>query len=127
VDLLLDTHAALWWASDPSALSNESVQLISNPNNTVWFSAASAWELSIKVRSGKLELNVARLTDQLTKNGVRLLGIGFDDAILAGSLEWSHRDPFDRMLAAQSTRLAYLLVTRDEQLQEFLTNQCISA
>jgi PIN domain nuclease of toxin-antitoxin system len=122
VDVLLDTHAALWWAEADPELSDSALTVINDAANTAWFSVASAWELSIKVRAGRLSLDVGKLVDQLTRNGIRLLGIGVDDAIGAGSLEWAHKDPFDRMLVAQSQRLGYQLVSRDEAIQQFLAD-----
>jgi len=113
MDLLLDTHVALWWALEPGQLSGDVVRLVGAPLNEVWVSAASAWELAIKVRSGRLAVDVDRLFESLIGNGLRILGIGVDDAITAGLLDWDHRDPFDRMLVAQAQRLALTIVTRD--------------
>ncbi len=127
MDLLLDTHAALWWAQDPSRLSTDAVQAIEDPTRLVWFTAASAWELSIKVHGGKLRVDVARLVEGLTSRGVRLLGIGIDDAIAAGSLTWDHRDPFDRMIVAQAARNNLALVTRDTAIREYASLQTIVA
>jgi PIN domain nuclease of toxin-antitoxin system len=117
VDLLLDTHTAVWWAAGDPDLSVEATAAINDPENAVWFSAASAWELSIKVRSGRIAVDVSKLVDELTRNGIRLLGIGIDDAITAGSLDWNHKDPFDRMLVAQALRLDYRIVTRENALE----------
>lgn len=86
---------------------------IAEPTNEVWVSAASAWELAIKVRSGRLDLDVSRLMTDLARSDVRLLGIGVDDGVAAGLLEWPHRDPVDRMLVAQALRGSFTLVTRD--------------
>jgi PIN domain nuclease of toxin-antitoxin system len=122
VDVLLDTHAALWWAEADPELSDSALTVINDAANTAWFSVASAWELSTKVRAGRLSLDVGKLVDQLTRNGIRLLGIGVDDAIGAGSLEWAHKDPFDRMLVAQCQRLGFQLVSRDETIQQFLAD-----
>lgn len=127
MDILLDTHVGVWWADDPTLLEDAIRAEIADETNTIWFSSASAWELSIKVRSGKLTIDVARLVDHLTRNGIRLLGIGFDDAIAAGSLDWTHRDPFDRMLVAQSMRLSYRLATRDDAIRLFLGEGSIVA
>lgn len=127
MDILLDTHVAVWWADDPELLDAELNSAVMNELNTVWFSSASAWELSIKVRSGKLTVDVARLVDQLTRNGIRLLGIGVDDAIAAGALVWEHRDPFDRMLVAQAQRLGYRMATRDAPIQRFLGDVTLPA
>lgn len=123
MELLLDTHAALWWADDPAQISSVARSAIEHPTNVVWFSAASAWELSIKVRSGKLSVDIHRLVRLLVNNGVRLLGIGIDDAISAGSLDWEHRDPFDRMLVAQARRANCTLVTRDAAIGRFLDTE----
>jgi PIN domain nuclease of toxin-antitoxin system len=86
VDILLDTHIAVWWADDPSLLDPDALRSIEDGSNTVWFSAASAWELAIKGRSGKLAVDVSRLVDQLTRNSVRILGIGVDAASPLGRL-----------------------------------------
>ncbi len=72
-----------------------------------------------------LDTHVSKLVDQLTRNGVRVLGIGIDDAIAAGALDWAHRDPFDRMLVAQCQRLGYKLATRDGVIQSFLKSQSL--
>jgi PIN domain nuclease of toxin-antitoxin system len=125
VEVLLDTHAAIWWADDPSLLSPHAEAILADPRNVVWFSAASAWELSIKVRSGKLSLDLERLVKQLTQHGVRLLGIGIDDGIAAGMLDWTHRDPFDRMLVAQANRQDLHLLTRDAMVAEYLGDRAI--
>jgi PIN domain nuclease of toxin-antitoxin system len=127
VNVLLDTHVAVWWSDDPSLVSAEARGVLSNPLNSVWFSSASAWELAIKIRSGKLDLDVTRLVSGLTSRGIRLLGIGVDDAITAGSLDWGHRDPFDRMLVAQARRLDLSLLSRDSAIRLFLPKMSILA
>lgn len=127
MDLLLDTHAALWWATDPSQLSTAATTAIGDTTNVVWFSAASAWELAIKVRSGKLVVDVPRLVRRLADDSLRLLGIGMDDAIAAGSLDWSHRDPFDRMIVAQAKRQDLVVVTRDQTIRQFMPTFTIEA
>lgn len=127
VDLLLDTHACLSWAHDPGELAAAAGALIADPSNSVWISAASAWELAIKVRAGKLSLDVRALMIELTRNGFGVLGIGIDDAVSAGSLDWAHRDPFDRIIAVQAMRGPYWLVTRDAELRDFVGALTIAA
>ena len=127
MELLVDTHLALWWALDPTSLLPQASEVITRSDNTVFFSAASAWELAIKVRSGKLTLDVRRLIDQLARDGFRMLGIGLTDAITAGELEWAHRDPFDRMLVAQSRTQRLQLITRDEAIRAFLGSESLAA
>jgi PIN domain nuclease of toxin-antitoxin system len=125
--LLLDTHAALWWATDPSELDAATHSSIDDLDVAVWFSAASAWELAIEVRTGRLTVDVRRLVDRLATNGIGVLGIGVDDAIAAGALDWDHRDPFDRMLAAQAVRHDLRLATRDAHLTAFLGDRVVPA
>ena len=127
MDLLIDSHVALWWADDPSLLSTPAMEAIADPANVVWLSAASAWELAIKVRGGKLDIDVLATVTKLSQNGVRLLGIGLDDAVAAGLLDWDHRDPFDRMLVAQAQRLGLRLATRDAAMARYLQRNALVA
>ena len=127
MDLLIDSHVALWWADDPSLLSTPAMEAIADPANVVWLSAASAWELAIKVRGGKLDIDVLATVTKLSQNGVRLLGIGLDDAVAAGLLHWDQRDPIDRMLVAQSQRLGLRLVTRDAAMVRYLQSDALVA
>jgi len=127
VNLLLDSHVALWWADDPARLDPGCRAAIAAPETDVWFSAASAWELSIKVRSGKLSVDVGRLVRRLRDDGVSLLGIGIEHASAAGGLAWDHRDPFDRMLVAQADVQDLTLATRDSAMLEFLGSGAMRA
>jgi PIN domain nuclease of toxin-antitoxin system len=126
VDLLLDSHAAVWWADDPSQLSTAAAEAISDPGNDVWASAASAWELAIKSAQGKLSVDVRALFRRLADQRVRLRGIGIDDGVDAAALVWSHRDPFDRMLVAQAANSGLVLVTRDSAILDFVSG-CVVA
>lgn len=119
MNVLLDSHVAVWWAGSPEELKSDVTSIVANPLNDVWVSAASAWELAIKVAAGRLELDVRRLFAGLADGGLRLLGMGVDDGVEAATLAWSHRDPFDRMLAAQARRLDLQLITRDRALLSF--------
>lgn len=113
MEVLLDSHVALWWACEPELLTAPSASLIEDPLTEVWVSAASAWELAIEVATGKITVDVRRLFDGLQRSGIRLLGIGVDDGIDAGNLTWVHRDPFDRVLVAQARRGGFTILTRD--------------
>ncbi len=126
LNLLLDSHVALWWADDPSELSDEAAKAIADPTNDVWASAASAWELAIKAAQGKLTVDVRGLFRRLADRGIRLRGIGIDDGIDAAALVWSHRDPFDRMLVAQAALSGLTLVTRDSVIVDFAPD-CVLA
>jgi len=102
---LLDTHALLWWLSDDPALTRTARKIISEPKNTLIVSAASAWEIATKVRLGKLSTGADLVSDfssQIEREGFQLLAIAAEHGIRAGMLPGPHKDPFDRMLIAQS-------------------------
>ena len=120
--LLLDTHALLWWLAEPDRLSPAAHAAISEPANAVHVSAASGWEIATKVRLGKLpgvgDL-VKTLPQHLRSQGFCLLPITLQQGLHAGSYPMAHRDPFDRLLAAQAELSLLTLVTLDSALQAF--------
>ena len=102
---LLDTHALLWWLSDDPALTRAARMVIAETRNTIFVSAASAWEIATKVRLGKLPTAADLTTDfagYLQREGFQILAISGEHAIRAGLLPGPHKDPFDRMLIAQA-------------------------
>ena len=109
----------MWWAEEPDKLVPEASALLADPLNDVWVSTTSAWELAIRVESGKLAVDVRRLFAGLQIHGVRVLGIGIDDGIDAAALTLKNRDPFDRMLGAQTNRSGLRLLTRDRAIPDF--------
>lgn len=118
---LLDTHAFVWAAADPDRLGDTARALIENPETHLLVSAASAWELSTKVRLGRLpeaEFVVASFADIARRLRVAELAVNVTHALRAGALRWEHRDPFDRMLAAQALSLGVSLVSRDTAFAE---------
>jgi len=120
--LLLDTHALLWWLADPKQLSAKAYAAIGDPEHQVLVSAASAWELATKVRLGQLEMAqrlLSELPDFLASQGFELLPIQFTHGLRAGGYPQAHRDPFDRLLAAQAELENLTLVTLDPALQAF--------
>ncbi|MBW7925440.1 MAG: type II toxin-antitoxin system VapC family toxin [Burkholderiaceae bacterium] len=119
---LLDTHTLIWWLTDDARLSAVARRLIADPVNEVLVSAASAWEISTKHRIGKLsgfDDLVARYAEILDGQRFVALEIDHHHALRAGSYRVSNRDPFDRMLAAQSELLSVPLLTNDEALRAF--------
>ncbi|HSM91504.1 MAG TPA: type II toxin-antitoxin system VapC family toxin [Anaeromyxobacteraceae bacterium] len=114
--LLLDTHAFLWWVADDAALSRAARKAISDPSNECLVSAASAWEMAIKVSIGKLSLgsDVRRfLPEQLAANGFEALPVSVAHATRVAALPFHHRDPFDRLLAAQALEERVPIVSAD--------------
>lgn len=105
MNLLLDTHALIWWLAGDDALGAKARALIEDENNQVFVSAASAMEISTKHRLGKLHeagLLATNLPQFLSDQGFVEMPISVAHAVLAGNLQITHKDPFDRFLIAQS-------------------------
>lgn len=105
MDVLLDTHALIWWLTDDAALTKAARRVVAETKNTILVSAASAWEIATKVRLGKLPSATELLADfagQLKREGFETLAISTSHAVRAGLLPGLHKDPFDRMLIAQA-------------------------
>jgi len=119
--LLLDTHLLLWAAGDPSRLSDAASALISAPENELFFSAASLWEIAIKRGLGRADLKVdARVLRRgLLDNGYSELPIGSEHAVAIDSLPPIHKDPFDRILVAQATVEGITLLTVDALVAQY--------
>lgn len=116
MNLLLDTHALIWWLDDDDRLSEVARAAIADPRATVYVSAATAWEMATKVRLGKLRdpaQAIPRLSEILHERGMTAMPIRIAHAIVAGTLPGPHRDPFDRMLIAQSRLENVPVVTAD--------------
>jgi PIN domain nuclease of toxin-antitoxin system len=104
-DLLLDTHAMLWFFWDDSRLSGHAKTLIKDAGNRKLVSIASCWEIAVKVGLGKLDLGESSrsfLPREIARNDFRLLPIGLNHATMVEGLALHHRDPFDRLLIAQA-------------------------
>jgi PIN domain nuclease of toxin-antitoxin system len=122
VRLLLDTHTFLWWLAGESALSPTARKAIGEGKNTIFISAASAWEIATKHRIGKLP-GVASIVGNLgaviADQGFTDLPISLHHAQVAGMLPGVHRDPFDRLLVAQALLEELLLVSNEQQFDAF--------
>jgi len=121
---LLDTHALLWWWTDDQQLSPLARSVIETQTNEIVVSAASAWEIATKHRLGKLaEANeaVQRFNELVAADGFEHLPVSYLHALRAGSYACQHRDPFDRMLAAQTDLGALVLLTCDSAFAAFGT------
>lgn len=114
--LLLDTHAFLWWVQDAPELSRKARAAMADPGNECLLSLASCWEMAIKLSLGKLWLSgtIDRfIPEQLAANGFRPLDIGFRHVARVAGLPFHHRDPFDRLLAAQALEESLPVVSAD--------------
>ncbi|MDQ8043402.1 MAG: type II toxin-antitoxin system VapC family toxin [Solirubrobacteraceae bacterium] len=113
--LLLDTHVFLWLQTDPDRLGTH-LATVADPANELLLSAASSWELAIKVALGKLELPVPveqYVPSRAREIGATLVAIEHDHALRVAGLPPLHRDPFDRLLVAQAAALGATLLTAD--------------
>jgi len=112
VTLLLDTHVLLWWLDDPEQISRAARMAIRDGTNTVYVSAAVAWEIAIKRALGKLDAP-DDLVAVMEANRFLPFPITIAHALTVLSLPDHHRDPFDRMLIAQALHEGFRLVSRD--------------
>ena len=120
--VLLDTHTFLWWITDDRRLSLRAREVISNEENELFISAATGWEIAIKVRIGRLELpdDPERFVpEQLRINNFKPLSVGMDHALHVSILPDHHRDPFDRMLIAQAQVEGMPIVSADPNIEKY--------
>ena len=118
MELLLDTHAFVWWDMEDSRLSEIARAAIADADNRIVVSAASVWEISIKRMIGKFAFRHDMLR-ALDGSGFEALDITPRHADAAGSLPLHHSDPFDRLLVAQAKLEGLVLVTQDRQLAHY--------
>jgi PIN domain nuclease of toxin-antitoxin system len=113
--LLLDTHVFMWWDSNPANLSSHALSALRDPANTKWISVVSIWELVIKSQLGKLTLilPLPQIVAQQQANGLQVLAASFAHVLAVEGLPPVHKDPFDRLLAAQANVEGAELVTAD--------------
>lgn len=123
---LIDTHVLIWWWTERQSLSRAVLQLLEDPAHAIAVSAVSAWEIATKHRSGRLpELDqrftdlAAQFTAELNMDFFERLPVSLDHGLRAGAYSVKHRDPFDRLLAAQAELEKLVLVTRDPAFATF--------
>ena len=119
--VLVDTQVLFWWYSEPSKLSRSASAILEDGSNIVLVSAATAWELAIKVALGKLDALplILDLVGFLKDEGFTELPITIQHATRAGLLPLHHRDPFDRLLVAQAQDMAIPIVSSDRLLDRY--------
>ncbi|MDH0425415.1 type II toxin-antitoxin system VapC family toxin [Stutzerimonas stutzeri] len=115
MNLLLDTHVALWAITDSPRLPAKARELIAAPRNTVWVSTASLWEITIKHSLGRGDMPVSghEALGYFQQAGYRLLAVEAEHAVAVGELPHHHADPFDRLLVAQARMEPMRLLTHD--------------
>ncbi len=120
--LLLDTHALIWWWKDDPNLSAEARTAMIDKTNEVFVSAVTAWEIATKVRKGQLpemRETVPQFTDDVLREGFRFLPVNEHHGLRGGSLGGAHKDPFDRLLAAQALIDNLTIISRDREIAAF--------
>ncbi|RPH77782.1 MAG: type II toxin-antitoxin system VapC family toxin [Planctomycetaceae bacterium] len=118
---LLDTHLLLWLLAEPGRVPAPVRQLISGARSEAYFSLASIWEVAIKRSIGRLGIGARTVADHLEDHGFRRLDLRVEHLDALESLPWLHRDPFDRMLVAQSRVEPMTLLTVDRRLAAYGT------
>ena len=118
MQLLLDTHAFLWWLDDSPKLGPQARAAIGDGGNAVFVSAASAWEIAVKRASGKIDAP-GDIAEWIAKSDFGDLPIEVKHAVTAAELPLHHRDPFDRMLVAQAQLEEFTLVARDDEIDKY--------
>ena len=118
MNILLDTHALLWWLDDNPTLSKEARSTISDPANVAFISAASIWEIRIKQSLGKLKIP-KNFREVLDSQPFEMLDITSEHAHKITSIGNYHRDPFDRMLIAQAMVERFTLISREKNIMKY--------
>lgn len=125
--LLLDTHAFIWWDSDPAKLSPAAHSACVSAANSLVLSAASIWEMAIKQHLGKLKLRLplSELVDaQSTGNGLEILPVAAAHVYALERLPGHHKDPFDRLLIAQAVQERAVIVSADAAFAQYPVELC---
>ncbi len=121
MDILLDTHALVWFLNGDKKLSRIVKDSIENPDNLKFISIASIWEIAIKISLNKFGFpkgfeDFLRLVDD---NGFEILPISFEHALTVSSLEFIHKDPFDRLIVAQGICEDLTIATKDNFVEQY--------
>ena len=121
MNLLLDTHIALWAITDHPSLGHTAREWIGNPRNTVWVSTASLWEIAIKYRLDRsgMPVSAREALDYFQRSGYRLLPIEPEHTLALETLPPHHQDPFDRLLVAQALTEPMRLITHDTHVARY--------
>lgn len=121
MNVLLDTHVALWAITDSPRLTKKARELIESPKSSVWISAATVWEIAIKHSLGRGDMPVSG-PDALryfSESGYRFLAVEPEHAAAVEELPAHHQDPFDRMLVAQAIVEPMRLITHDPMVARY--------
>jgi len=122
LDLLFDTHSFIWWANESANLSATALAALEDENNRLFLSDVSIWEMQIKIQLGKMKLNMPLpdlIESQKQDNNVEMLSIKTEHILALDNLPSHHKDPFDRLLIAQSRVENLTIVTLDPEFSAY--------
>lgn len=122
MNLLFDTHIFIWWADEPAKLSIFVIAALEDENNRLFLSDASIWEMQIKIQLGKMELKLPLkelIESQRQENEVEVLPITTQHILEFENFPFHHKDPFDRILIAQSIVEDLTVVTVDSEFRAY--------
>lgn len=128
MELIIDTQAFIWFITAAPEISKTAKAAIMQPDNTLYISIASLWEIAIKTKLGKLNINNAPYTslmEDISENGFQILGINFNHTSQTTLLDLYHRDPFDRIIIAQAISEEMNIVSIDEIFDAYLQNETV--
>lgn len=121
MDNLIDTHTFIWFIEGDKKLSKTAKEIISKKDVSTFISIASLWEIAVKISLGKLELKTSfsKISQLIFNNGFQILPIVFEDTLILSELPFHHRDPFDRIIIAQSITNKLSIISRDKIFSEY--------
>ena len=121
MNILLDTHALIWFLNGDSQLSDKAKTEIENIDNDKIISIASIWEIAIKISLNKFRFDKGfkKLFELIEENGFEILPISFEHTLIVSNLEFIHRDPFDRILVSQCKSDNLVIITKDENIKKY--------
>ena len=121
MNTLIDTHALIWFLNGDDTLSEKAKKSIEEYDTVNFVSIASLWEIAIKISLGKLELKTpfSAIAEQITNNGFQILPVTFADTLLLSTLPFHHRDPFDRIIIAQSLTNKLTIISKDKVFDSY--------
>jgi PIN domain nuclease of toxin-antitoxin system len=124
VRYLLDTHALIWFANNDSQLSTTALSLIKGEKNTCFINVATLWEITIKSSLGKLDLKIGieEFSKRVLKNGIGITPISVNHLKIYEILPLHHKDPFDRIIIAQSIADNITVITKDKIFKAYTSN-----
>ena len=124
MNLLLDTHTLIWLLEGDENLSPNALDAIQNPANTCYVSSASLWEIAIKISISKLSMTIPfyELSRLIFENGIEILSTEFEHFFKVSTLPYHHKDPFDRIIIAQSLVEQMYIVGKDEHFDSYGLN-----